>query len=75
MGQKVLQWLEERTGRSREELMAERERGTPLGRMATMDDIVHAVMFFLSEKAGFLTGAALNVDGGLLSTGVIAGSN
>lgn len=73
MGQKVLQWLEERTGRSRDELLASRERGTPLGRMATMDDVVHAVMFFLSNKASFLTGEALNVDGGLLSTGLIAG--
>jgi NAD(P)-dependent dehydrogenase (short-subunit alcohol dehydrogenase family) len=41
--------------------------------MATMDDVVHAVMFFLSDKASFLTGQALNVDGGLLSTGLIAG--
>jgi NAD(P)-dependent dehydrogenase (short-subunit alcohol dehydrogenase family) len=73
MGQKVLQWLEERTGRSRDEILASRERGTPLGRMATMDDVVHAVMFFLSDKASFLTGQALNVDGGLLSTGLIAG--
>lgn len=73
MGQQVLQWLEKRTGRSKAELLATREQGTPLGRMASMEDIVHAVMFFLSERASFLTGEALNVDGGLLSTGLVAG--
>ena len=73
MGRKVIQWLEKRTGRSKDELQTSRDRSTPLGRMATTDDVVHAVMFFLSEEAGFFTGEALNVDGGLLSTGLIPG--
>jgi NAD(P)-dependent dehydrogenase (short-subunit alcohol dehydrogenase family) len=74
MGRQVIQWLEERTGRSKEELQASRNRSTPLGRMATTDDVVHAVMFFLSDEASFLTGEALNVDGGVLSTGLIPGT-
>ena len=35
-----------------------------LGRMGTPDDIAHAVSFFASEAAGFVTGQRLVVDGG-----------
>lgn len=74
MGQQIIQWLEQRTGKSSQELQASRSRSTPIGRMATTDDVVHAVMFFLSREASFLTGEALNVDGGVLSTGLIPGT-
>ena len=30
-------------------------------------------LFFLSERSGFLTAEALNVDGGVLGTGVVPG--
>jgi 3-oxoacyl-[acyl-carrier protein] reductase len=36
----------------------------PAGRMGTPDDIAHAVSFFASEAAGFVTGQRLIVDGG-----------
>jgi len=36
----------------------------PAGRMGTPDDIAHAVSFFASEAAGFVTGQRLLVDGG-----------
>ena len=36
----------------------------PAGRMGTPDDIAHAVSFFASEAAGFVTGQRLVVDGG-----------
>ncbi len=36
----------------------------PTGRMGTADNIVHAVSFFASEQAGFITGQRLLVDGG-----------
>jgi 3-oxoacyl-[acyl-carrier protein] reductase len=36
----------------------------PVGRMGTRDDIAHAVSFFASEAAGFITGQRLVVDGG-----------
>lgn len=36
----------------------------PLGRNATEDDVADAVLFLLSEQAGFLTGVTLDVDGG-----------
>ena len=37
---------------------------TPLGRLGTPEDIAHAVAFFASEKASFLTGQVLTADGG-----------
>lgn len=40
-------------------------RRTPLGRLGTVDDVVGAVTFLLSERARFITGAVLVVDGGL----------
>jgi 3-oxoacyl-[acyl-carrier protein] reductase len=36
----------------------------PVGRMGTPDEIAHAVSFFASEAAGFVTGQRLVVDGG-----------
>lgn len=38
---------------------------TPLGRMATAEDIAEGVLFLLSEKAKFITGQVLKIDGGL----------
>ena len=39
---------------------------TPLGRLGTPEDIAHAVAFFASEKASFLTGPVLTADGGFI---------
>lgn len=36
----------------------------PLGRLAKPDEIAHAVLFIASEKASFITGQLLCVDGG-----------
>jgi 3-oxoacyl-[acyl-carrier protein] reductase len=36
----------------------------PLGRLGTVDDIAHAVLFLASGEAGFITGQTLIVDGG-----------
>jgi 3-oxoacyl-[acyl-carrier protein] reductase len=36
----------------------------PAGRMGTPEDIAHAVSFFASDEAGFVTGQRLVVDGG-----------
>jgi len=36
----------------------------PAGRMGTVEDVAHAVAFFASEEAGFVTGMRLLVDGG-----------
>ncbi len=36
----------------------------PIGRLATPEEIAHAVVFMLSDDAGFLTGHSMLVDGG-----------
>jgi 3-oxoacyl-[acyl-carrier protein] reductase len=38
---------------------------TPLGRLATLDEIVAPALFLLSDEASYVTGAALLVDGGI----------
>lgn len=47
--------------RLRAEVLAE----TPLGRLATLDEIVAPALFLASDEASYVTGAALLVDGGI----------
>lgn len=39
-------------------------RRTPLGRLGLPEDVVGAVLFFLSDQASFITGQTLVIDGG-----------
>lgn len=45
---------------------------TPLGRLGKAEDVAEAVYFLASEKAGFINGQVLNVDGGYLCVDDIA---
>lgn len=47
-----------------EETLRDLAEQTPLGRLGTPTEIAHAVVFFASEKASFLTGQVLTADGG-----------
>ncbi len=47
-----------------EDVRAEYLATVPVGRMGTPTDIAHAVSFFASEGAGFVTGQRIVVDGG-----------
>jgi 3-oxoacyl-[acyl-carrier protein] reductase len=38
----------------------------PLGRLGTPDDVAHAVAFLAGPRAGYITGATLHVNGGML---------
>ncbi len=51
-------------GKSVEEVEAERLSVIPMGRFVTPDDCAKAVLFLVSDLAEFVTGEAINVDGG-----------
>ncbi|GHI86261.1 SDR family NAD(P)-dependent oxidoreductase [Streptomyces xanthophaeus] len=42
----------------------EKAKLNPIGRLGTPEDVANAILFLASEKASFITGAALTVDGG-----------
>lgn len=47
--------------------LSELSRAIPLGRVGTPEDLSNACLFLLSDKASFITGTELVVDGGLLA--------
>jgi len=49
-----------------EKILDEYKKQIPLGRMGSGRDIAEAVKFLASEKASYITGQVLNVDGGML---------
>ena len=50
----------------RAQLVAEMGRANPLGRIAESEDVANLVAFLASDDAGYITGQAYNVNGGLL---------
>lgn len=56
--------LAERTGKTREQVLADVGKGRPLGRLAEPEEIAAAIVFLCSDRASFVTGAAWGVDGG-----------
>jgi NAD(P)-dependent dehydrogenase (short-subunit alcohol dehydrogenase family) len=64
MGQQMLAWKIGHTGREGDQVLAATASELPLGRNATPADITGAALFLVSEAAGFITGVALDVDGG-----------
>jgi 3-oxoacyl-[acyl-carrier protein] reductase len=53
-----------RSGKSREEVLADVGKGRPLGRLAEPEEIATVIVFLCSDRANFVTGAAWSVDGG-----------
>ncbi len=43
--------------------------GYPLGRVASVGETAHAILYLASEHAGFMTGLNLPLDGGALAGG------
>jgi len=63
------QWVRrhaaENKGRSLEEFYAEMGRSLPMGRVGTAEEFANAAVFLASDAASYITGTAINVDGGL----------
>jgi meso-butanediol dehydrogenase / (S,S)-butanediol dehydrogenase / diacetyl reductase len=64
MGQAIAAWKSERTARPIPDVLVAAARTIPLGRNATEDDVANLILFLISDAASFLTGLAIDVDGG-----------
>ena len=53
-----------RSGKSREQVLADVGKGRPLGRLAEPAEIAAVIVFLCSDRANYVTGAAWSVDGG-----------
>ena len=53
-----------RSGKSRDEALADVGKGRPLGRLAEPEEIAAVIVFLCSDRANYVTGAAWSVDGG-----------
>jgi 3-oxoacyl-[acyl-carrier protein] reductase len=56
-------------GMSAEEFTKRRAAAVPLGRMERPEDVAQVIAFLASPRAGYMTGQALSVDGGLIMHG------
>lgn len=67
-----IQFLDEakakREGRSAEEIAAESTATIPLGRYGRPEEYADVVAFLASERAAYLTGSVIRVDGGLIAS-------
>jgi NAD(P)-dependent dehydrogenase (short-subunit alcohol dehydrogenase family) len=57
-------WIAEETGRTHEDVYAEKAAPTDLKRLATPDEVANAALFLASDLASAVTGQMLNVDCG-----------
>jgi NAD(P)-dependent dehydrogenase (short-subunit alcohol dehydrogenase family) len=63
--EQVRKWHGLRGGdRSLEAFIAETGKPVPLGRMGTAEEFANVACFLASDAAGYVTGTAINVDGG-----------
>jgi meso-butanediol dehydrogenase/(S,S)-butanediol dehydrogenase/diacetyl reductase len=64
MGKQLLAWKSSVTGAPPEEVVTAAAETNPVGRNATESDVAQATLFFLADESDFITGVALDVDGG-----------
>ena len=53
-------------GKLTPELTAEIASGIPLGRLGVADDVANACLFLASDLSTYITGAVIDVNGGML---------
>src|SRR5881296_2069238 len=54
------------SGLSKEEYLARQSKDIPLGRPGTVEEFANVAVFLASERASYVTGVAVQVDGGLV---------
>jgi 3-oxoacyl-[acyl-carrier protein] reductase len=63
------QWVrghaEENRGRTLEDYLAEMAQRIPMGRVGTAEEFANMVLFLCSEAGSYVTGTAINIDGGM----------
>jgi len=64
MESRELAWEAELTGKTPEQVFADYERTTPLGRVAEPAEVASVVRFLVGEESSYLTGVLLPVSGG-----------
>ena len=63
-------WIAQETGRTHEEVYAEKAAPTDLKRLASPEEVARASLFFASDLASAVTGTVLNVNVPLLAVSV-----
>jgi 3-oxoacyl-[acyl-carrier protein] reductase len=58
--------MAERRGIAGEEIIAEWEKQIPAGRLGKPEEFAAVVAFLASEQAGYINGASISVDGGIV---------
>jgi len=58
----------ERAGRTLEEQIALSSADIPAGRLGTPEEFANMVVFLASARASYVTGAVIQVDGGLIKS-------
>jgi 3-oxoacyl-[acyl-carrier protein] reductase len=54
------------TGRSYDQYIGDMARRVPLGRLGTAEEFANMMMFLASDAGSYVTGTAINVDGGMI---------
>lgn len=54
-------------GKEREKNIEKLTQNIPMKKMGTPEDVANAIVFLCSEKSGYITGAELVIDGGILA--------
>jgi 3-oxoacyl-[acyl-carrier protein] reductase len=64
--EEILQARSEERGITREQYLDEAARDVPMGRLGRPEELADAIVFLASERASYVNGATLSVDGGMI---------